>query len=296
MQLINYDLATIELIRLPAADRLPINLSVLRLDKIHPVISGNKIFKLGDYLEEAIESGKTHVVTFGGTWSNHIVATAAACKMNGLSCTGYIRGEEPANWSSTLKVAAEYGMQLQFIDRETYRHQKRNFSTGSDDTYVIPEGGFGIPGMRGAAGILKIFDDMLFSHICCAAGTGTMAAGLALNAKPGEQVIAVSALKNNLQLEGDIHSLIGDMAPPPVVLHDYHFGGFAKYNSALISFMNEFYASTGIPSDFVYTGKLFFAVTDLLKQNFFPAGSNILMIHSGGLQGNSSLSKGTLIF
>lgn len=296
MQPINYDLATIDTISLPAADGLRINLSVLRLDKIHPVISGNKIFKLGDYLEEAIAGGKTHIITFGGAWSNHIVATAAACKMTGLGCTGYIRGEEPANWSSTLQQAAEYGMQLKFIDRETYRQQKRNFIISDEDVYVIPEGGFGIPGVRGASAILKTCDDAHYSHICCAAGTGTMAAGLALNTKPGEQVIAVSALKNNLQLEDDIHSLIGNMAPPPVLLHDYHFGGFAKYDSSLISFMNQLYTATGIPSDFVYTGKLFFAINDLLERNYFPTGSRVLIIHSGGLQGNSSLSKGTLIF
>jgi 1-aminocyclopropane-1-carboxylate deaminase len=240
--------------------------------------------------------GKRHILTFGGAWSNHIVATAAVCRMTGLRCTGYIRGEEPANWSATLQQAAEYGMQLKFTDRETYRQKKRNFIISSNDTYVIPEGGFGIHGAGGAAAILKTCAGVHFSHICCAAGTGTMAAGLALGAKPGEQVIAVSALKNNLMLEDDINSLTGDMAAPPLLLHDYHFGGFAKYDSGLIGFMNRFYESTGVPSDFVYTGKLFYAINDLLQQNFFPPGSRVLMIHSGGLQGNCSLGKGTLIF
>jgi 1-aminocyclopropane-1-carboxylate deaminase len=296
MQAIDYSLISIDPVELPLAKEQEVSLYVLRLDKVHPVISGNKIFKLGDYLEEAIAAGKTHIITFGGAWSNHIVATAAACKMLGLKCTGYIRGEEPKNWSATLREAADYGMQFKFIDRETYRLEKRNFITGNDDIYVIPEGGYGVPGALGASAILNSCHDAHFSHICCAAGTGTMAAGLALNTKPGEHVIAVSALKNNIQLEDDIRSLTGDMAPLPVLLHDYHFGGFAKYDSGLISFMNQLYTSTGIPTDFVYTGKLFFAVNDLVQQNYFPAGSRVLIIHSGGLQGNSSLSKGTLIF
>jgi 1-aminocyclopropane-1-carboxylate deaminase len=271
-------------------------LSVVRLDKIHPLISGNKIFKLRLYLEEAIALGKTTIETFGGAWSNHIVATAGACRLAGLSCMGLIRGEEPAIWSATLKAAAELGMQLKFIPRDTYRTLKRTGQTGSDNKYLVPEGGFGLKGALGAASILEKFNSESYTHICCAAGTGTMTAGIATAAAKEQQVMAVSALKNNLQLQEDIESLTSSKVQPPLLLHDYHFGGFAKYTPELIQFMNTFYSQNKVPSDFVYTGKLFFAISDLLQQNFFPANSRILMLHSGGLQGNSSLSKGTLIF
>lgn len=296
MQPVEYSAITTDPVSPQGISAQDCSLFVLRLDKIHPVISGNKIFKLGEYLDEAIRLGKTHIQTYGGAWSNHIVAAAAACKAKGLGCTGYIRGEAPPTLPATLQEAAGYGMQLIFLDRETFRRQKRNARPTGDDAYVIPEGGFGPAGARGAATIPDHYGAEAYTHICCAAGTGTMAAGLALNQRAGEQVIAVSALKNHLQLADDIRSLTGELASPPELVHDYHFGGFAKYNQELIRFINRFYESTGIPSDFVYTGKLFFAIADLLQQHYFPAGSRILMIHSGGLQGNASLSKDTLIF
>ncbi|MCX6316958.1 MAG: pyridoxal-phosphate dependent enzyme [Bacteroidetes bacterium] len=296
MQPIRYDLVTIDSLSLPGVEGSLADVAVLRLDKIHPVVSGNKIFKLKEYLATALTAGKKEIITFGGAWSNHIVATAAVCKSYGLSCTGYIRGEAPARWSSTLLEAQAYGMQLKFIDRETYRQQKRNIQTDHPETCVIPEGGFGIAGMQGASSIPGHFQGIPFTHICCAAGTGTMAAGLAVGVGNGEQIIAVSALKNNLQLAADIRSLTGESVVPPVLIHDYHFGGFAKYDTGLIRFMNDMYTATGIPTDFVYTAKLFYAIRDLIIKNHFPTGSRILLIHSGGLQGNSSLGKGTLIF
>jgi len=276
-------------------DERNIQLSVLRLDKIHPVISGNKWFKLLYYLGEAKEQKKSKIVTFGGAWSNHILATAAACQLNGFLSAGIIRGEEPSTLSDTLIEAVQYGMQLHFISREDYSEKKLPADLRDEACYFIDEGGFGEPGARGAAQIMD-FTKGDFTHCCCAAGTGTMMAGLANNLSPSQILIGISVLKNNHALENNVGSLFTGKHKNWEIIHDYHFGGYAKYTAALISFMNEFYGQTNIPSDFVYTAKLFFAVTDLINNNFFAEGSKLLLIHSGGLQGNRSLAKGTLIY
>lgn len=285
-------------------DKLPLRLfaekdieaSVLRSDKIHPAISGNKWFKLKFYLKEAIALNKKTIITFGGAWSNHIIATAAACRLNNLDAIGIIRGEEAAILSPTLVQAEELGMKLVFISRDDYSQKKIPSTLQNSEYYFINEGGYGVKGAEGAATILDYCEKKNYTHICCAAGTGTMMAGLIKGALPFQQVIGISVLKNNLALDKNVRSLLDDDEKSFHVIHDYHFGGYAKYTKELIDFMNEFYSQTTIPSDFVYTGKLFYAVTDLVKNNFFQAGSKLLLIHSGGLQGNASLVRGTLIF
>jgi 1-aminocyclopropane-1-carboxylate deaminase len=263
-----------------------ITVSVIRLDNIHPVISGNKWFKLQYYLEDASKQHKKKIISFGGAYSNHIVAVAAACQMKGLASAGIIRGERPEHLSQTLVLAEGYGMQLHFISRALLQN---------DEHYLINEGGYGEKGAEGAAAILN-YSGKDFTHCCCAVGTGTMMAGLIQAVSPDQKVIGISVLKNNFELEENIRALTKNAQRDWRIIHDYHFGGYAKHTPALIHFMNEFYRQTGIPSDFVYTGKLFYAVSDLVKNNFFPAGSRLLLIHSGGLQGNNSLKKGTLIY
>ena len=295
MQTIDLEKITTDNLSLPAYREKDVEVDVLRIDKIHPVVSGNKWFKLRYYLEEAKQQQKSTILTFGGAWSNHIVATAAACRLNNISSIGVIRGEEPVTPSATLLEALQLEMRLVFLSREAYKSKQLPASLRNrDDCYIIGEGGYGITGAKGAA---TIFDHALknkYTHICCAAGTGTMTAGLLLHPYQAD-VISVSVLKNNFQLEDDIRHLV-NIKKKPVIIHDYHFGGYAKHTPALLSFMNEFYKQATIPSDFVYTGKLFFAINDLVSNNYFKQGSKLLVIHSGGLQGNRSLSKGTLIF
>jgi 1-aminocyclopropane-1-carboxylate deaminase len=279
-----------------------LTMDILRLDKIHPLISGNKWFKLRYYLETAKTTGKKTVLTFGGAWSNHILATAAACRLYGLNSIGIIRGEEAALLSPTLQQVKEMGMQLFFLNREDYRKKKIPAAIEDTDHYPIPEGGYGVPGAEGAARIAGHFTKNNYTHICCAAGTGTMAAGLLKTATGGTIITAISVLKNNTVLEKNIMDLFagtGGKDHPAAslqVIHDYHFGGYAKYKPELVDFMNEFFRQTNIPTDFVYTAKTFFAANALARQDFFPAGSRLLLVHSGGLQGNASFSKGTLIF
>ena len=273
-----------------------IELSILRLDKIHPVISGNKWFKLKYYLEDAKRLNKKNIVTFGGAWSNHIVATAAICQLNGLNAIGLIRGEKPPQLSPTLQHAKEMGMQLVFITRDDYQNKKIPPVFLTEEYYLINEGGYGIRGAEGAATIPDTYDKEAYTHIIAACGTGTMLAGLIRTALPHQHITGISVLKNNYALEESIKSLLPDLRGDFQLIHDYHFGGYAKYTTELIRFMNGFYQETGIPADFVYTGKLFFAVTDLIKKGIIPSGSRVLAIHSGGLQGNLSLKKGSLIF
>jgi 1-aminocyclopropane-1-carboxylate deaminase/D-cysteine desulfhydrase-like pyridoxal-dependent ACC family enzyme len=277
-----------------------IDLFLLRLDKIHPDISGNKWFKLKFYLDDAAAQGKKSIVTFGGAWSNHIIAVAAACKLNNLQSTGIIRGEKPKKLSWTLKMASGYGMQLLFITREDYKRKKIPAALSSDDNnnYIINEGGYGEKGALGAAAIADYYQEKQYTHICCAAGTGTMMAGLIKAASPGQQIIGMSVLKNNADLQKETETLLSadERGKNYTFIHDYHFGGYAKKNQLLTDFMNRFYRQTAIPTDFVYTAKLLYGIYDLAEKNFFPPDSKLLIIHSGGLQGNNSLAMGTLIF
>jgi 1-aminocyclopropane-1-carboxylate deaminase len=296
MQDINLANISVDTLLLPLLTEKKVTADVLRLDKIHPLISGNKWFKLRYYLEEAKKLNKKAIATFGGAWSNHILATAAACKIQQLHSIGIIRGEEAAILSPTLVKSKEMGMQLFFLSREDYTQKKIPVEINKEEAFFINEGGYGSKGADGAATILDFCEKENYTHLCCAAGTGTMLAGLIKNASVQQQITGISTLKNNMDLTANTQSLLNEKADNFQIIHNYHFGGYAKYKPELITFMNTFYQQTQIPSDFVYTGKLFYAISDLIKNDFFKPGSRLLLIHSGGLQGNSSLSKGTLIF
>lgn len=293
--------ANVQTISLSGLTAKGISVDVLRLDKLHPVISGNKWFKLKYYLKDAIEKNYKTILTFGGAWSNHIIAAACAARQSGLQSIGIIRGEAPSRLSHTLLEATAYGMQLRFTDRGTYSAARMNvgseISKEYGDAYIIPEAGAGNYGIKGSIEILSLTSLNKYSHIVCCIGSGTMFAGLANALLPGQQITGITVLKgmNDLQLqlmplikpEKDKHcSIIGD----------YHFGGYAKKSLFLLQFMNSFYQETGIPTDFVYTAKLFYACTDLIAKDYFSHGSTLLVIHSGGLQGNASLPPGTLLF
>lgn len=258
-----------------------IQAAMLRLDLLHPEVSGNKWFKLKHNLAAA---GHRGIVTFGGAYSNHIAATAAACALMGIPCTGIIRGERPAILSHTLQNAAAKGMQLEFVSREAYRIKD---SSHYPDAYIIPEGGNNEAGVRGCREILSLRDTSQFTHILCACGTGTTLAGLISSALPHQQVLGYVVLKGAEYLQNEIPA--GNNWQ---LVHDYHAGGYAKTSPALIGFINQFYRETQIPLDVVYTGKLVYG----FSQSVFPAGSKILLIHTGGLQGNLSLSPNVLDF
>jgi 1-aminocyclopropane-1-carboxylate deaminase len=293
---INTDLARIQPLLLGAENQVQID--VLRTDLIHPVISGNKWYKLRYYLEEAMFNGFTEVASFGGSYSNHIVATACACQQASLHPIGFIRGERPLVLSSTLQMAESYGMELHFLSRTAYQNKEEiHKNNQKSNRYWIPEGGYGILGAKGAETILDKVPLKDYSHLVAAIGSGTMIAGLLNASLPQQKVVGISSQKNNPSLESELRSLVHPGNQDRFVyLADYHFGGFAKHPIELLDFMNQFWLKELVPTDIVYTGKVFYAVNDLLKKNYFKPMDRVLVIHSGGLQGNQSLSKNSLDF
>ena len=278
-----------------------LSVSMLRLDTIHPIVSGNKIFKLYYFLEEAKNSIHKKIITFGGAYSNHLAATAYACKEAGLKCIGFVRGEKPKELSHTLLFCIQNEMQLEFISRESYKKiNEENFLQSLKNKYgdhiLIPEGGFSQKGANGAKLICNYFNLKNFSHVCCTIGTATTFAGLINGNNNETEIIGFSVLKNLNDIEERLKFLGVEPSKKYSVIHDYHFGGYAKKNTDLISFINSFYQDNKIPLDFVYTGKIMFGVYDLIEKRYFPDGSNILCIHTGGLQGNNSLPEGVLNF
>jgi 1-aminocyclopropane-1-carboxylate deaminase len=280
-----------------------VQVDVLRLDKIHKEISGNKWFKLKYYLQRAEQEHKTKLVSFGGAYSNHLIALAEACFLYGFKSKAFIRGEEPSSLSHTLKAVKERGMELQFLSRQDYHDLTRSQLAGEYEIHqssaiIIPEGGAGKEGILGAGEILSQIHIQNYSHICSATGTGTTLAGLINSTGQEQKIIGVSVLKGTKNIEPlQVSWLNNPTAVHRVQMnHEDHFGGYAKYSKSLLDFMNHIYSESGIPTDFVYTGKLFYSVVRMASANNFPPGSHLLVLHSGGLQGNYSLPSGTLLF
>ncbi len=271
---------------------------VLRLDKIHPIVSGNKWFKLKYQILQAIEQNHNTIATFGGAFSNHIVATAFACKTVGIKSIGLIRGEQPKNLSATLNAAVVFGMELIFVTREEFTNKSELEKKLNIPCYWINEGGYSHLGMLGASEILNLVNKQSYTHILCSCGTGTMIAGIINASLPNQQIMGISALKGYINMAADIKNLLPAevQSRPFEILHNYHFGGYAKHPASLINWMNQLWQFEKIPTDIVYTGKLLFAISDLINQNYFATDSKLLIIHSGGLQGNLSLPNNTLRF
>jgi 1-aminocyclopropane-1-carboxylate deaminase/D-cysteine desulfhydrase-like pyridoxal-dependent ACC family enzyme len=221
-------------------------------------------------------------------------------KLYGFKTSGIIRCEQPQKFSHTLLEAMECGMRLIFTSREDYRNKKlpREIPESAGEIYLINEGGYGRLGAEGAAEILDHCKKENFSHIACAVGTSTMMAGLVKASLPHQETVGVVVIKDEAALKEGLFNLLSlaERHKKFQLVTGYHFGGYAKHKIGLINFMNEFYKQTSVPTDFVYTGKLFYAISDMIRSNRFPTNSNVLIVHSGGLQGNFSLPKRTLIF
>ena len=278
-----------------------VEVSVLRLDKMHPDISGNKIFKLFYFLEEAKKSAHKTIITFGGAYSNHLAATSFACKLLGIRCIAFIRGEKPKRFSHTLLFCEKQGMQLEFLSRPLYKNASdvsflHSLKVKYGQHILIPEGGFSIEGARGASLITHFFKNKPFTHICVAIGTATTFAGIVNGSESYSEIMGFCVLKNISDINDRLKQLEVNGKRHFSIISDYHFGGYAKKTIELISFINTFYENNSIPLDFVYTGKMMFGVYDLIEKDYFPQGSKILCIHTGGLQGNESLPDGMLVF
>ena len=277
-----------------------ISAAMLRLDLLHPIVSGNKIFKLKHYLAAAKNHAKKGILTFGGAFSNHLVAAAYAAKMNNLESIGFVRGEKPKKLSPGLMDCLSYGMQLEFMHRESFDAVAvEEFSTIYPNHAIIPQGGYGRTGMLGAKEIMEIPGVDAHDTIIAACGTGTMAAGLIAGLHSHQQLILVSVVKNNFSIMDEIKQLLHkeEINNKRIdILFDFHMGGYAKKNALLFQTMNHFFSIHHIPTDFVYTGKLVNAFYQMLEAGSLDRDSKVLLIHSGGLQGNRSLCNNELIF
>ena len=273
-----------------------VRLFVLRMDSLHPVVSGNKLFKLHYFLNAAVDKHHDTVVTCGGAYSNHLVATAYACDQLRLKSIGFVRGEAPPSLSPTLQQCLSLNMELRYVSREKYRQLTKERPVNTNETW-IPEGGFAPQGAAGAALIMGHVALVQPTHIVTATGTATTLSGLLLKADILQTVIAVPILKGFEDIAERLQLLTGKSRYSNLdIWNEYHFGGYAKKTPELIKFMNELYQQHQLPTDFVYTAKMMYAVYDKLKQGYFGAGSRIVALHTGGLQGNRSLAGGMLIF
>jgi len=277
-----------------------LQVDVLRLDKIHPVISGNKWFKLKNYLANVLKQEIPGIISAGGAYSNHLSALAYACKELGIPSVAAIRGEKPKILSSTLKDLEDWGMSLEFVSRDLFRNEtslSAKMMKEHPGYLWIPMGGEGIAGIMGVRELQAIAELSNYSYLCCAVGTATFLLGLLEWSKPNQQVLGFSSMKANPEWQM-IEKIIKTYSNKSNfrINYDYHFGGFGKSHPDLINYMNKLFAESRIPSDFVYTGKLFFGVEDLALKGYFPPESRILVIHSGGLQGNRSLPVKSLDF
>ncbi len=260
-----------------------------REDAIHEFVSGNKYRKLKYNLLQAKSLGLNQLISFGGAYSNHIAAVASAGQLSGFKTIGVIRGEELeacVNQNPTLHFAKQCGMQFKFVSRQMYRTKTspeflNALQKEYGRSYIIPEGGTNSLAVKGCEEILTE-TDMLFDYICCAVGTGGTISGLINASKKEQQILGFPALKGNF-LQQDISKFANKSNWR--LVSDYHFNGYAKINTNLVTFINAFKQQQGIQLDPVYTGKMMFGIFDLIEKGFFPDGSKILAIHTGGLQG-----------
>jgi len=277
-------------IKIPISFPNGIELFIKREDLLHPMISGNKFRKLKYNLQEAKRLVYKRLVTFGGAFSNHIVAVAAAGKEFGFETIGIIRGEELATKipeNPSLQLAQELGMKFQFVDRTSYRNKAEiSFTKKLDDLYgefyIIPEGGTNELAIKGCEEILTEDDKSTFNYVCCAVGTGGTISGIINSSSKNQEIIGFSSLKGDF-LSDVIRNFV--QKKNWNINCDYHFGGYGKVSDELIKFVNEFYMQTNIPLDPIYTGKMMFGIIDLIQIGYFPPNSKILAIHTGGLQG-----------
>jgi 1-aminocyclopropane-1-carboxylate deaminase len=270
------------------SERAGVKIMVRREDQNHPFVSGNKWWKLKYNLLQAIAERHDTVLTFGGAFSNHIYATAAAGKELGLKSVGIIRGEEALPLNATLAFARSSGMELQFISREAYREKTEpEFLQSLEQKFgrclIVPEGGTNALAIRGSEELGRKMLKTDFDFCCMPVGTGGTMAGI-INAFEGKRkIIGIPVLKDGSFLNDEIKKYLTSAFNNWQLVLDYHFGGYAKTSTELNHFIEQTKTDC-IPTEFVYSGKLFWAVQDLIRKKFFPEGSTVLVLHTGGLR------------
>lgn len=269
-----------------------ISIGMLRLDQLHPIISGNKWYKLKYNIDEAVSNKASTLITYGGFYSNHLIATAAAAKAFHLKSIAIVRGIQGNNaLTPTLQACKDFGMQLQFVTKEHYAQLKTSSGVTSllqsyPNAFIVPEGGNNELGIKGTKEIGAFIPED-YTHVVVSVGSGSTIAGLRQALQKEKVVVGFIPMKQGKYLQEEPHLKSLDIT----LIDDFHFGGFGKYQPELIDFINRFYANNHLPLDIVYTGKMMFGVQQLIRQNYFPEGAKILCIHTGGLQGNVSVAE-----
>lgn len=286
-----------------------VNISLKREDMLHPEVSGNKFRKLKYNLAAAKNLNKNTLLTFGGAFSNHIAATAAAAKLEGLKSIGIIRGDELAKdieitlkHNKTLNGAFKNGMKLIFIDRETYRKKEdldisellkemsfcnEDFVSEVDKIFVVPEGGTNELAVKGCTEILEETDSN-FNYVACPVGTGGTIAGIINSSAERQKILGFPALKGDF-LTAEITKFTTKTNWE--LITDFHFGGYGKITDELVTFMNDFKQMHNILLDPVYTAKMLFGIWHMAENGYFRKDDHVLAIHTGGLQGIEGMNR-----
>ncbi|MDG2139725.1 MAG: pyridoxal-phosphate dependent enzyme [Flavobacteriales bacterium] len=267
-----------------------VKVSIKRLDLIDSEVSGNKYFKLKYNIEEAISKSFDTVLTFGGAFSNHILATSIIANNNNLSSIGVIRGEEHSPLNNTLQKAVNNGMKLVYISRNKYKLKESKEFLSSikniyGNPYIIPEGGTNKLAIKGASNIINNYEK--YDYICCPVGTGGTISGIINASDINQHILGFVALGGYKKLQKDI--ALWTNKDNWTLVDKYNFGGYAKFNEGLVDFIDEFYLVNNIPLDLMYTAKMVYGVDDLIKRRKI-ADSSVLIIHTGGLQGNVGMN------
>lgn len=298
-----------DLLSWPLAERAGVNVFVRRDDLIDPVISGNKLYKLWGHLQHYIGSGCYRgIVSFGGAYSNHLHALASACQCLDIPLYAFIRGEKPRTPSPTLLDLERCGTQLIYLSRQRYRekmHPDFQRQVASDfglcvNAYWISEGGGGELGSKGCELLGRHLATTDYDYILQACGTGTTLAGLAkgLTAVSGctekkKTLLGVAALRSDQDIVTKLNQVLAEGKGAAELnwglTNQYHCGGFARSSNELREFTFEFEQQTGLSVDKVYTCKVFYGLQHMINNCMFTEGSRVLVIHSGGLQGNRTI-------
>jgi 1-aminocyclopropane-1-carboxylate deaminase len=277
----------------PLLEQFHIELWMKRDDLLHPVISGNKWRKLKYILDHALSLGADTIISMGGAYSNHLHALAYVGKVLGLKTIGLVRGEEPETLTPTLLDMKVWGMELKFVSRTDYRlfRQCKNWHDLPGLTprqYWLPEGGAQALALKGVAELVA--ETVIpCNTVCVPCGTGTTLAGI-IDATELVSVLGFAALKNAGFLTSQVEAMLSQPRNNWQINLDYHFGGFAKSNAELNAFIDDFEFKTTVPLEPVYTGKMMYAVYDLIKKHYFKPGERIIAVHTGGLQGKRGFS------
>jgi 1-aminocyclopropane-1-carboxylate deaminase len=288
--MLRYTPTPVQEIHDPILDKAGVRLLIKREDLNHPFVSGNKWWKLKYNLEEAKCQNKKTLLTFGGAYSNHIFATAAAAHEFGFESIGIIRGEETLPLNDTLSFAVGKGMQLHYVTREQYRKKTepefiQQLEDKFGDFYLIPEGGTNALAITGCEEFAKTLGND-FDYLCCSVGTGGTFAGLINGLPANKKILGFSSLKGGEFLTEEVNQWLTVSSRNWSIISDYHFGGYGKTTDELRRFIESFYKNSAVPLDPVYTSKLMYGTLDRIAKRSFKVGTSILVLHSGGLQGN----------